>query len=190
MVFSFLRVSFVSWGRGACMGRAARPPRGARAALAEGAHGFDFELGRWKIHIRRAQSPFADATAWDAFDGTTVNCSLWDGTEIQRWEADGPTGHIEGLTLRMYSPKSRQWTLYPAERSDGGLGPPSTGAAAQERQVQSGGLAAAIWGRRPFRRCGGSLTVSDQKALIRPWDARHATLYRRERVSGRTADSH
>jgi hypothetical protein len=93
--------------RGLTWGRADHAPRGARAALAEGAHGFDFELGRWKIHIRRAQTPFADATAWDTFDGTTVNCSLRDGTEIQRWEADGPTGHIEGLTLRIYSPKSR-----------------------------------------------------------------------------------
>ncbi|MGH8202029.1 MAG: hypothetical protein ACREVO_16960 [Steroidobacteraceae bacterium] len=101
-------------------------PRPA-AAPEQGAHDFDFELGRWQIHIRRARSPLAHGVGWDAFDGTTVNCRLWDGSEIQRWEARGPTGHIEGLTLRLYGSRSGKWTLYGADRTDGALGPPVVG---------------------------------------------------------------
>lgn len=103
------------------------PLRSVSANLGNGAHDFDFELGRWKIHIRRARSAFTAVTARDAFDGSTVNCSLWDGAAIQKWRADGPAGHIAGLTLRIYNPQSRQWNLYAADRGDGTLGPAVVG---------------------------------------------------------------
>jgi hypothetical protein len=38
------------------------------------------------------------------------------------------TSHIEGLTLRLYNPKSHQWRLYWANRQNGTLSlPPATG---------------------------------------------------------------
>lgn len=107
--------------------RAAEPQPGAPAISGKGPHDFDFELGRWEIHIRRARSAVTAVTTWDRFDGSTVNCELWDGAAIQKWQADGPTGHIEGLTLRIYDPQSRQWNLYAADRSGGALAPTVVG---------------------------------------------------------------
>ena len=108
---------------GPARARAEEPRTGTLAIAGHGPRDFDFELGRWKIHIRRARSAAAAGTAWDRFDGTTVNCKLWDGAAIQKWQADGPAGHIEGLTLRIYDPRSRQWNLYGADRGGGTLGP-------------------------------------------------------------------
>ena len=42
-------------------------------------------------------------------------------------EADGPAGHFEGLSLRLYSPQSHQWTLNFSNSSDGLLAQPTVG---------------------------------------------------------------
>jgi hypothetical protein len=42
-------------------------------------------------------------------------------------EVDGPAGHIEGLSLRLYNPQSRQWSLNFANGNDGALSPPTVG---------------------------------------------------------------
>jgi len=41
--------------------------------------------------------------------------------------ADGPAGHFEGLSLRLYNPQSRQWSLNFAGRSAGKLTQPAIG---------------------------------------------------------------
>ena len=43
-------------------------------------------------------------------------------------EVDGPGGHIEGLSLRLYDPESRQWSLNFANSRSGILTPPVVGA--------------------------------------------------------------
>ena len=116
-----------SWPSGLAQQRAAEPKADPAQVLRKGPHDFDFELGRWKIHIRRARSAANRATSWDNFDGTTANCKLWDGAAIQKWQGDGRAGHIEGLTLRLYDPQSRQWKLYAADRGDGILAPAVVG---------------------------------------------------------------
>ncbi len=39
----------------------------------------------------------------------------------------GPAGRIEGLSLRLYNPESRQWSLNFANRKGGTLVPPTIG---------------------------------------------------------------
>jgi hypothetical protein len=93
----------------------------AAAEAAGGQHDFDFELGCWKIHL-------TGPNAWVEFDGTSVTRKLWDGRpQIEQFETDGAAGHIEGLTLRLYSPQSRQWRLYWANSKVGILDPPQIG---------------------------------------------------------------
>ena len=41
--------------------------------------------------------------------------------------ADGPSGHFEGLSLRLYNPQSHQWSLNFASSSDGTLATPTIG---------------------------------------------------------------
>jgi hypothetical protein len=94
----------------------------------DGSHDFDFEVGTWKIHLSRLEHPLTGSTTWVQFDGTSVMRKLWDGkAEIEQFETDGPTGRVEGLTLRTYNPHSRQWSLYWANSKDGVLGQPMIG---------------------------------------------------------------
>jgi len=96
------------------------------AAARDGQRDFDFELGSWKIHLKRLVNPLSGSTKWIEFDGTSVTRKVWDGrAQLEEFETDGAAGHIEGLTLRLYNPKSRQWSLYWANSKDGSMGGPT-----------------------------------------------------------------
>jgi len=99
------------------------------SAKRDGQRDFDFELGSWKIHLKRLVHPLTGSTSWIEFDGTSVTRKVWDGrAQIEEFEVDSPTGHIEGLTLRLYNPQSHQWSLYWANSKDGNMGgPPNVG---------------------------------------------------------------
>ena len=97
------------------------------AAQRDGQHDFDFELGSWKIHLSRLQDRLAGSKTWVQFDGTSVTRKVWDGrANLEEFETDSPTGHIEGLTLRLYNPQTRQWSIYWANSKDPALGQPIT----------------------------------------------------------------
>jgi hypothetical protein len=100
----------------------------AAPAYRDGQHDFDFELGSWKIHLKRLEHPLTGSNKWIEFDGTSVTRKVWDGrSQIEEFETDGPAGHIEGLTLRLYHPQSHQWSLYWATSKTGTLGVPTIG---------------------------------------------------------------
>jgi hypothetical protein len=101
----------------------------ATAERRDGQRDFDFELGSWKIHLKRLQHPLSGSNTWTEFDGTTVTRKVWDGrSQIEEFEVDSPTGHIEGLTLRLYNPETHQWSLYWANSKQGTMGgPPNVG---------------------------------------------------------------
>ena len=105
------------------------PPASTPTALRDGKHDFDFELGSWKIHLKRRLKPLTGSNEWAEFDGTSVTRKVWDGkAEIEEFVTDGPSGHIEGLTLRLYNPESHQWSLYWSNSKVGTIGgPPNVG---------------------------------------------------------------
>jgi uncharacterized damage-inducible protein DinB len=113
---------------------AAQTKSGTAAAAAagpgerDGQHDFDFELGSWKIHLKRRLNPLTGSDKWVEFDGTSVTRKVWDGrSQIEEFETDGAGGHIEGLTLRLYNPKTHQWSLYWANSKNGTMEPPQVG---------------------------------------------------------------
>jgi hypothetical protein len=96
----------------------------------DGQRDFDFELGSWKIHLKRLQNPLTGSNSWVEFDGTSVTRKVWDGrSQLEEFEVDSPTGHIEGLTLRLYNPQTHQWSLYWANSKNVGSmsSPPNVG---------------------------------------------------------------
>lgn len=105
---------------------AAKPE--AQDTARDGQHDFDPLLGSWKYHLKRRMHPLTGSNTWVEFDGTGVCYKVWDGgADLDTVELDGPTGHIEGLTLRVYNPQSHQWRLYWANRKVGVLDPPQVG---------------------------------------------------------------
>lgn len=96
--------------------------------LRDGQHDFDFEIGTWKTHLKRLQHPLTGSTSWVEYEGTTVVRKVWNGAaNLVELEASGPAGHFEGLSLRLYNPESRQWSLNFSNRRGGTLSPPAIG---------------------------------------------------------------
>lgn len=94
----------------------------------DGSHDFDFEIGCWKTHIRRLEKPLTGSATWDEYDGTSNVRKIWDGkANLVELEVDGPAGHIQGLSLRLYNPQSHQWSLYFANSRLGSLGVATVG---------------------------------------------------------------
>ena len=94
----------------------------------DGQHDFDFEIGTWKTHLSRRLRPLTGSTTWVEYDGTTVVRKVWNGrANLVELEVDGPAGHIQGLSLRLYNPESRQWSLNFSNSAGGTLSPPAIG---------------------------------------------------------------
>jgi len=94
----------------------------------DGQHDFDFEIGTWKTHITRLQNPLTGSATWVEYEGTSVVRKVWNGrANLVELEVDGPAGRIQGLSLRLYNPQTRQWSLNYASSNDGSLGRPTLG---------------------------------------------------------------
>jgi len=103
-------------------------PARALTPTQDGRHDFDFEIGNWKTHLRRLQHPLSGSTKWVEYDGTSVIRKILGGkANLVELNVDGPAGHIEGLSLRLYNPDSRQWSLNFASIAGGVLTPPVYG---------------------------------------------------------------
>ena len=106
----------------------ARPGAQQTRAPGDGQGDFDFEIGTWKTHVRRLVRPLSGSTEWTTLDGTSSVRKVWGGrANLVELEADGPKGHFEGLSLRLYNPQSRQWNLNFASSASGTLSPPTIG---------------------------------------------------------------
>ena len=106
----------------------ASTPPASRAAERDGQHDFDFEIGTWKTHLSRRLHPLTGSNTWTDMDGTSVVRKVWNGRgNLVELVADGPTGHLEGLSLRLYNPQTHQWSLHYANGIDGALTPPTIG---------------------------------------------------------------
>jgi hypothetical protein len=94
----------------------------------DGQHDFDFEIGTWKTHLSRRLNPLTGSATWVEYKGTTVVRRIWDGrANLVELKVDGPAGHIEGLSLRLYNPQSHQWSLNFANRNGGAMSQPTIG---------------------------------------------------------------
>jgi hypothetical protein len=112
---------------------AAIPPgstdaQGPSADGHDGQHDFDFLIGKWRVQLRRLKNPLHGSHEWIEGTGTADVRPLWNGkATIDEVEVDMPTGHFEGLTLRVYSPTTRQWGLYWANQKKGQVELPTIG---------------------------------------------------------------
>ena len=97
-------------------------------AAADGAHDFDFDLGSWKTHIVRRLHPLAGSDETIDLAGTVSVRPIWGGRgQLEEIEVDGPKGHWEGMTVFLYDPQARQWSMNFANGAVGRITPPLVG---------------------------------------------------------------
>jgi hypothetical protein len=122
-------LSIAMWSTRAFAQSNASAPRAAGETTArDGQHDFDFEIGTWKTHLKRLVRPLTGSTTWVEYDGTTVVRKIWNGrANLVELEVDGPAGHIEALSLRLYNPESHQWSLNFSNSATGTMAQPAIG---------------------------------------------------------------
>lgn len=91
--------------------RQAAPPH-------DGQHDFDFEIGKWKAHLRYLRHRLSGSNDWEDFDGTVVTTPFMDGKgNLTEMNVESPTSHrhIQNIAVRLYNPTSHQWSIYGAD---------------------------------------------------------------------------
>ena len=92
------------------------------------AHDFDFEHGRWHTTLQRRLHPLSGSDVWADYAGSTTVLPLWDGrANVVELNVSGRDGRLEGLSLRLFDPKRKRWTLNFSNAAAGTLAPPMTG---------------------------------------------------------------
>jgi hypothetical protein len=87
---------------------------------------FDFLAGTWDV-ANRWRADFLDSgSGWEEFPGISRATRHFDGSASFD-EIDFPTKGFSGLTLRVYNPDTKEWSLYWASKRTGTLFPPVVG---------------------------------------------------------------
>ncbi len=97
--------------------------------IRSGQQDFDFEIGTWTTKVRVLRNPLSGAApAWAEYQGTSVVRPLLGGrANFVDLSVQGPSGSIEGGSLRLYNPRTGQWSLNFASLRDGMLTAPVYG---------------------------------------------------------------
>jgi hypothetical protein len=87
---------------------------------------FDFLIGSWDITNRKLKRRLAGSDDWAEFPATSTCQSLFGGA-ANIDEIVFPTEGVSGLTLRLFDPVTKQWSLNWANSETGRLFPPVVG---------------------------------------------------------------
>ena len=98
-------------------------------SVRDGERDFDFEIGTWTTRVRVLRNPLSGETPnWAEYQGTSVVRPLLRArANFVELSVEGRAGRIEGGSLRLYNPHSRQWSLNFASLRDGMLTAPVYG---------------------------------------------------------------
>lgn len=101
----------------------------AGAAVRDGSHDFDWEIGTWTTTVQVRSNPLSgERPQWIDYVGTSVVKPLLDGrANFVELRVEGAGGKIEGGSLRLYSSPSGQWSLNYANLHNGLLTSPVYG---------------------------------------------------------------
>jgi hypothetical protein len=95
------------------------------AAATSSKNDFDYLVGNWNIRNRTLKEPLAGSDAWEEFDATQeFRLVLLGLGNVDVFHAEFAGKPFEGLTVRLFEPQTRLWTIYWADSNamklDGG----------------------------------------------------------------------
>jgi hypothetical protein len=91
------------------------------------AHGFDFEVGRWRSTVKRLAAPLTGSDEWLRYEGITLVTALWRGAYAVELDVHGDTGRLHAFSLRLYDEAADEWLLRTGVPGSGDLDPPLRG---------------------------------------------------------------
>lgn len=94
-----------------------------------GQQDFDWEFGTWETRVRLLLNPLSGKPPeWAEYNGTSViRPLLWGRANLVELSVAGSSGKIEGGSLRLFNPQSKQWSLNYANLRNGMLTSPVYG---------------------------------------------------------------
>lgn len=103
-----------------------------KASASSSPNDFDFLVGKWKMYNRRLNKRLENCKDWTEFVSYDENQKVLSGTAdmdtYRSTELPGMEGKLfEGLTLRLFNPQTKLWSLYWVASNVGVLDPPVVG---------------------------------------------------------------
>ena len=91
-------------------------------------HDFDFFEGEWTIRNRKLKTRLSNCDEWDEFDASQEVMKILNGMGNVDFFHAMPGGRLfEGMTLRLFNPETRLWSIYWADSNFAKLDPPVQG---------------------------------------------------------------
>lgn len=91
-------------------------------------HDFDFFEGKWKLRNKKLKTRLDNCKEWIEFESTQEMYKVLNGIgNIDNFLATVDGGSFEGMTVRLFNPKTSLWSIYWADSDDGVLQPPVIG---------------------------------------------------------------
>ena len=89
---------------------------------------FDFYEGKWKLHNRKLKTRLDNCTQWTEFESTQEMYRVLNGIgNIDNYLATFDGVPFEGMSVRLFNPKTKLWSIYWADSIEGKLDPPVVG---------------------------------------------------------------
>jgi hypothetical protein len=93
----------------------------------DGSHDFDFQTGHWRIRNHRLKERLQGCTEWETFEATQETRLLPGGLgNVDTFLTEHWPG-FAGMSLRLYNPSTRKWSIYWVSNRMGALEPPVVG---------------------------------------------------------------
>ena len=91
-------------------------------------HDFDFFEGKWQLKNKKLKSRLTNCTEWTEFESIQEMYKVLNGLgNIDNFLASFDGEPFEGMTVRLFSPETRLWSIYWADSNLGKLDPPVLG---------------------------------------------------------------
>ena len=79
----------------------------------DGRNDFDFLIGTWKVHHRMLTQRLKGSTDWVKFEGDTVDREIMNGLgNMDENIIHMPSGPVHAISLRLFNPQSKEWSIH------------------------------------------------------------------------------
>jgi hypothetical protein len=94
----------------------------------DGSHDFDFRPGRWHIENERLLERLQGCTEWEHFPASSTGWLILDGIgNMDDFVTEDWRPGFIGMSLRLFNPQTKLWSIYWMSNQTGKLEPPVVG---------------------------------------------------------------